>query len=499
MKPLFNHQKVGIDAIVKWDDPDAGRTVGGCFFLADEMGAGKTRQAIEGAQQLFLRDLVRQVVVVTPAPVRGVWADPEFGQLAEYLTVPSTVEEFRSGTKRYWNNLEARPAGGRWLNWIVTNYEFIRRDERLQEMISRVGPMTLLILDESIAVKSPTSAQTKAVYELRKRCGRVLLLNGTPAGDNPGDLYAQAKIMSPEILGCKTWFHFRSRYAVLGGFRNKQVVKWTNLEDLNRRLKPYILRRLKADCLDLPPKLPPVTIEVALTKKTWDHYTSMRDDAIAFLEGGTATAAQATTRVLRLAQLTSGFLGGITEDGDLSDPRTVEVGREKLEGFLDWLETRLDADPGLKAIVWCRFRAELERAAVVLAARFPGLRVGRVYGGQTKEEREAGIALLNPRTATPGAAVVVGTTRTGSFGLDLQAAHEVVYLSNDYSLLVRQQSEDRAHRPGQTRPVSYFDVVALGPTGQKTVDHAILKALRKKNDVVNWTTRDWATALKETA
>jgi hypothetical protein len=227
----------------------------------------------------------------------------------------------------------------------------------------------------------------------------------------------------------------------------------------------------------------------------------MRDEAIAWLNAQErAQAAQAITRVMRLAQLTAGFLGGVREDA--GDPivdeclaATREVGREKLDLLLDWTADRLDEDPNLKLLVWCRFRAEAERVTQALKIRFPRAEVGLIYGDQKRETRDAGLALLNPKTAPVGPAILVGTTRTGSFGLDLQAAHTVVYMTNDYSLMVRTQSEDRVHRPGQTSPVSYFDVVATGPDGQRTVDHAILKALRKKSDVAAWTTREWAKEL----
>jgi SNF2 family DNA or RNA helicase len=82
-------------------------------------------------------------------------------------------------------------------------------------------------------------------------------------------------------------------------------------------------------------------------------------------------------------------------------------------------------------------------------------------------------------------------------GLNLTAAHTVMYLSNDYSLKTRLQSEDRVHRPGQTNVVSYYDVVATGPDGQKTIDHHIIKALREKNDIATWTTSAWLAALRE--
>jgi hypothetical protein len=456
---LYAHQKVGIEAIQRWDDPSMGRVVPGCFFLADEQGAGKTRQAIEAAQGLYMEDTIDRVVIVAPAPVRPVWWDPDLGQLAEYLTVPSRVFEYRQKT-RVWE-----------------------RDTK--------GAKPLDV------VKGHQSQQTKALLRLRRQCGRDLLMNGTPVGDNPGDLYAQSRIMDDRILGCRTWWEFRARYAVLGGFKGRSIVDWINLEDLSGRMAPYVLRRLKNDCMDLPERIPPVALEVPMAPKTWRVYKEMRAETIAFLEsGGVAVAAQAGVRVMRLAQITSGFLGGVQDPEAEGDVRTEEIGREKLEWLLDWIADQRAADPDLKLIVWSRFRPEVARTVEAIRDRFPGP-CAPLWGGQKKDERHQALRLLEPRHAPAGPATVVGITATGSMGLNMAAAHTVMYLSNDHRLMVRSQSMERPHRAGQTHPISYFDCVATGPDGQRTVDHAIQKALRRKEDMATWTTQDWVTALKE--
>jgi SNF2 family DNA or RNA helicase len=123
--------------------------------------------------------------------------------------------------------------------------------------------------------------------------------------------------------------------------------------------------------------------------------------------------------------------------------------------------------------------------------------VAPLWGSQKKQERADALRLLDPRTAPTGPVVVVGTPKTGSLGLNLTAAHTVIYMSNDYSLMTRKQSGDRVHRPGQRHVVSYFDVVATGPQGQKTIDHTILKALQTKQDLASWTTAAWLAELRE--
>jgi hypothetical protein len=465
-------------------------------MLADEQGAGKTRQVIEAAQRLWEAGHITRAIIVSPASVCPVWFDPELGQLVEYLYVPAQGDLYRPVLQRWLTN----SPGEHRLQVMVTNYEYIRMKGHRDELGATLTNKDLLILDESSAVKSHSSLQTKACYALRQRCGRVWLLNGTPVAEHPGDLYAQARIMDPSILGCVNWFQFRARYGILGGFKGKQIVAWTNLDDLTARLAPYTLRRLKVDCLDLPPKLPPVAEEVALTPASWAHYQSMLKESLVYLDANAnSVAPQAITRVMRLSQLTSGFLGGVLEREDQVEPETRETGTEKLEWALGWLSDRLDEDPNFKVLFWCRFRAEVFRLAEALRTTDPGhgLQVAALVGSQKKDERSEALRLLHPKTAPEGPAAVVGVTRTGATGLNFAGAASVVYLSNDHSLFVRSQSEERVHRPGQTRPVSYTDILATGPKGQKTVDHAIQRALRRKHDTATWTCGQWATELRK--
>jgi hypothetical protein len=490
---LFAHQVEGV------------RVLAGAAYhwVGDEMGLGKTRQVIAAAETLYRAGEVCKVVVVAPAAVVAAWADPEFGQLVRFSAVPVRVTEYRGGRARSWG--WSNPDDSRTpLEWVVANYELVRRAERRKEFLAHCGPATVLVLDESIAVKSARAQQTRACWNLRLRCGRVWLLNGTEGGgDNPGDLYSQAKMMSPDVLGCSTRTEFLARYAKV--VRRKigdrkafdEVVEWINLDDLWRRLAPYYLRRTKVECLDLHPKLPPVVIEARLSPETWRLYVEMKRDAVAWLESGRCSAAaQAIVRVLRLAQLCGGFLGGV-EGEEGGPPR--EVSREKLDALLSWLDLQ---GPGAKAVIWSRFRAEALRAAEELRRRPEYAReagtpsVELLVGGQDRVDREAALRLMDPRTAPQGAAAVVGTIRTGAFGVDLQAADRVVYLSNDWSHVARTQSEDRVHRPGQTRPVSYFDIVASGPAGQRTVDHTILRALHAKRDLAAYGPRELAAELR---
>jgi SNF2 family DNA or RNA helicase len=455
------------------------------FGLLDEMGVGKSAQVVNAACILREEIKIDAVVVVSPAAVRSVWINPDFGEIKKHSWVPSRVIEFHNPLRVIWQDKDAR------IEWCITNYEYIRSEkhrERLKTLLH--GRRFMLILDESIFAKNRAAAQTKACMDLGRLAARRVILNGTPIGNNPLDLWSQINFLSSKILPYKNFLHFRADYCIFGGWHNKAVVSWKNLDKLQNYIAPHVIRREKKDCLDLPEKIY-TTCEVALTESTWKIYKEMRDENVVWLNENPSMAAQAGVRIMRLSQVTSGFLGGFKDDLE-SEPQCAEIGREKLELLRTWVKERLEENPGVKIICWCRFRPELERVAEDLKDLLPTY---RLYG-QGKKERTETINRFSD-VSNPEPALCAGQIAAGGFGLNLVAADHVVYLSNSFSLMHRLQSEDRVHRPGQTHHVLYLDVLATGPKGQRTIDHHVVKALREKNDLASWTVNAWKAALEE--
>jgi hypothetical protein len=550
-------------------EPEKGRVLPGAFFLTDQMRLGKSKQVIDTAQVLFERNEIDSVIVVAPAPVRDVWYDPELGEIQKHrwLGLPTLVTEYHQQIRKW--SADAVD-GQRYLTWVITNFEYIRygvvRDKsgwhgnHLDKLLKFANKRTLLVIDESAAVADYAALQTRACLAIRQRCGRVIELNGTPIVETPESLYSQAKMLDPRILGFNYVSQYKATYAIMGGYyvekkiwqKGKlktlkiptEIVGWRHklrpecceipphiqskvhepgpcLEDIQAKLAPYVLRRIRTECLDLPPKLDSVTLTATLTPETWRIYTEMRDDLVSWLDEHTvATSQQAGVRVMRLAQVTSGFLGGLRDDdticpecgggdpvldsecpacggtGTISAPVPARaIGREKLDLFLTWVKKRLKEEKELRMVAWCRFRPELQRTAEELQHQIKDLKVRAIFGGQPKEDRINGLRLMHPDVKYGGPAVLLGTLGTGGLGVSMAGAHEVVYVSNDRSLYKRLQSEDRPLGPGQTEPVSYHDIVAVGPKGQHTIDHTIMKALRDKTELATWTTDAWKTAL----
>ena len=478
------------------------------FLIADEPGAGKTKQVIDTAQVLFSRGIIDRVVVVCPAALKSLWFDPDTGQISDFIwdKLSTEVVLFHSNTD-YWdqNHTDEVPT----LKWLITNYEYLRKKDKLRTVKRWVGSKTMLVLDESSYVKTWGSQQTKAIREIRKKVARVLLLNGTFVTENPMDLFAQCNVMDPAILDCKYIYNFKDRYGIKGGFKGREIVGWKNLDELKRRVKPFYVRRLKKNCLDLPEKLPPVRLSCPLSENTWRMYLEMKTQFVAWLveykKGEKSVARHATTKAMRLSQLTSGYLGGfkVKEDEEDSpkEPAVVkEIGSEKTDFFLRWYREQLEINPNLKLVVWCRFRQEAERLHKLIC-KLPHSKtkgnIGLMIGGQSESVRQATINLLDPRYSPKDEpCIVIATLGTGSVGLNLSAASMSVYLSNSSVLNHRIQSEERIHRTGQVNQVTSVDIIATGPKRERTFDYYVLQSLTKKEDMASWTLDEWINLAK---
>ncbi len=511
------------------------------------MGGMKTAQGIIAAQFMHDMDLIDRVIVVAPAAVRPkVWFDQDLGQLIEqaFDDKLNIVSEYHARIKRW----EHGPKDAKPLKWIVTNYEFIRDKRNLATLLPYCGPKTFLILDESSAVRGWDSAQTEACMILRwqtnvrkrpilgkPRCGRILEMNGTPVAESPLDMFSQGNLLHPDILECKYVTHYKARYAVqvpvLSAHRKNAEGKalpvtdqwgrpvlaikageegWTNLVDLQQRFAPYVLRREAKD-FGVDFALPPVGLDVVLSDYTWKVYQEMKREMVAWLKSGVATAAQAGVKMVRLAQITSGFVGGVEaagfEDVGLFEALPSDgiewIGREKLDFALEWHAKLLKTHPDLKLLTWCRFVPELKRYLEEEQKAHPHVPVGAACGQKAlkgmqsqKAEREAALRLFHPKTAPPGPGTVGATSGTGAIGLNLTGCRTVLDMSYDMSAFKKKQGDARVNRTGQRGPVSFFYLTAVGPRGQKTYDHHVMLTRLGKIKLNDWTVGAWVKALE---
>ena len=328
---------------------------------------------------------------------------------------------------------------------------------------------TLMVVDESTTIKNPKAKRTKNITKLSKFTKYRRILTGSPVTKNPLDLYSQCEFLSHWHLDNESFYSFRNRYAEMktmnfGGRQVQIVAFYKNLEELAEKLKAFSYRVLKKDCLDLPDKIYMKRV-ISLTEEQQKVYKQMKEKALAELNGEKMTTVNALTQLMRLQQITCGNFKA--DDGTLQ-----EIKSNRLTELMDVLE-EIEG----KAIIWAHWQSDVKKIIdEIKKVHGPGSVVD-YYGLTPQDQRDKNrAAFQNDSTVR----YFVGTAQTGGYGLTLTAANTVIYYSNGYDLEKRLQSEDRAHRIGQHKPVTYVDIIA-----EKTVDEKIVKALRDKISIAS--------------
>jgi SNF2 family DNA or RNA helicase len=437
----FGHQRAAIAAIQHGD----------AVFLAHEMGTGKTFSCIAALDGLD----ARRVLVLAPLSVVPVWGR----EVERRGAVSRWVESLDRGSVA---TKTARARNALTLNtpvMVVCNYESAWRAPLAKLLLDT--EWDAVICDESHRLKDHRGKASQFAKKLGLRARKRICLTGTPMPNSPLDLFGQMQFLEPSVFGVNYYEH-RSRYAVMGGYNQHQVVAYRDLSDLFARWERLAHRVASADVLDLPDATH-MQIEVGLGREASALYRELSGSLQASVASGTVTVGNALTELLRLQQVTG---GAVTLDGGES----AVVDTAKGDALRDLLEGLPATEP---VVVFARFRADLDaiHRAAASAGRESTELSGRVNGLDAWQRG--------------GCPVIAVQIQAGGLGVDLSRARYCVYYSLGYSLGDYQQSVARIHRQGQTRPCFYYHLLARLDDGEETVDGAVYRAIKKKKKIVD--------------
>ena len=438
------------------------------YFM--EMGTGKTKVLIDNLAMLYDKGKVNGALIIAPKGVVGTWYNNELPTHLPDHIENVTVLWQASITKKQQESLNSLFAEGEGLHIIIMNVEAFSTEKGkafADKFMSCHN--TLMAIDESTTIKTPSAKRTKNILNLSREAKYRRIMTGSPVTKNPLDLYSQCEFLSPWLLNFQSFYSFRNRYAQMKTLhmhgRQIQIVNgFKNLGELSDKLKEFSYRVLKEDCLDLPDKIF-IKREITLTPEQRKLYEQMKKEAIAVLNGKQVTTVNALTQLMRLHQITCGHF--TADDGSLQ-----VLKNNRVTELMDILE-----ETEGKAIIWAHYQHDIKNIIKeVEKVHGPGSIVD-YYGLTPKDIRQPNIKRFQE---DPKCRFFVGTPATGGYGITLTAANTVIYYSNGYDLEKRLQSEDRAHRIGQTKSVTYVDLMA-----DDTVDEKIVKALRKKINIAS--------------
>ena len=450
------------------------------YALFMEMGTGKTKVLIDNMSMLYDKGKIDGALIVAPKGVIGTWFKQEIpAHLADHVEKKAVLwQALINKTQKA--KLDSLFTVDDDLHILIMNVESFSTTKGLKFAEKfMLSHKTLMAVDESTTIKNPKAKRTRNIIRISKMAKYRRILTGSPVTKNPLDLYTQCEFLDPYLLDFQSFYAFRNRYAEMktANFygRSVQIItKFRHLEELADKLKPFSFRVLKEDCLDLPAKTF-MKREVELTPEQQQVYRQMKKMALAFFGGKAVTTATALTQIMRLQQITCGHF--TADDGTIQD-----IKNNRLSELMDALH-EIEG----KVVIWAHYQHDVKKIIKeIQKVHGPGA-VVEYYGLTPQEIRDRNREAFQNDSKVR---FIVGTPATGGYGITLTAASTMIYYSNGYDLEKRLQSQDRIHRIGQKKPVTYIDIIA-----EDTVDTKIVKALRKKiniaSEVMGEELKDW--------
>lgn len=458
------------------------------FGLFWEQGTGKTKPTIDSASYLFENNEIDGLLLVAPNGVHLNWLTDEIPthmpDRVRKKTFQMLFQSGKAGTKKF-KQRSKELLEHKGLAVLAISYDgfMTKAGKKLVWDFLRLR-RCFFVLDEAHYIKSPGAKRTKSILASGKYAPYKRILTGTPVAQGPFDIYSQVKFLSPDFWIDRNLGSFQAFKRYFGVWLTAQEVKdemgydpgydklleYKNVDRLEGYLKMLGDRLTKDDAgLDLPPKLYSKRYfeMTSIQKKAYDELV---DEYTTELENGeTVEATLAIVRLLRLQQIVCGY---ITTDSEDEDP-IVMLGNHNPR--LDLCLEICEALPH-KAIIWARFTKDIEQLMFALgdkACRYDG-KISDAECAKSKEDFQNGDKQF-----------FIANQSKGATGLTLTTAKTVIYYSNNFKLVDRLQSEDRAHRIGQEHPVNYIDLVCEG-----TVDGKIVDSLRSKFNIAAQITGD---------
>lgn len=395
---LLSHQREALDK--------AYRKRGFAFF--HEMGSGKSRTLLELWKVYFAEGLICEAWVICPNTLTGNWHEQ----------IDIWAPELKGRIE-------------------VHGVSSLQAGALPQKLIDRAHKQLAIGIDESQTIKNFKAKRSEVVHTLGACAAYCAILTGTPITRSVGDLYSQFEAIDPRILGFKSYYSFRNRYCVMGGYENKQIVGYQNLPELLATIEPYT--HTVTNPVDLPPQSHE-TRTVQLSKEQKRLLKELKQLMQTQLDNETLTVENALAFYTRGAQIIGGHYA--TDSGILlplaDNPKLSEL-EEILEGT------------GKKVVIFCRFVPEVKLIQSAL------LKYGAV---RLDPEIEPPIDTVNRFNDDPSIRVIVSTYARGSRGFTMVGGKVLVRYSGTWEFELLVQSEKRIHRIGQDEPTLVIDLIA---------------------------------------
>lgn len=430
---------------------DAVEKVGGIRFgaLFMEMGTGKSRAAIELAVRR--RSKIDHTIWFCPVSLKETVRQ----EILKHTTEPPDAIYMFNGKTR---SDTAPPA-----LWYIVGIESMSASDRAVLAVhSLVTEKTFVIVDESSYIKGHRALRTRRIVRLAEPARYRLLLTGTPMSQGVVDLYSQFQFLHPRILGYNSFYAFERNHLEYSEKFPGLIVRSHNTGYLAAKIQPYVYQVTKEECLDLPDKIWERRY-FRLTDDQEIYYDEAKEKLLADVEDWDSITIFRLFGALQ--QITCGFWNDTEAD------LFIDIRHHRIETLMDTID---DLPAGEPVIIWCKYEYDIKGIRAALSARYGDGQVCPFYGKLNEGQRNRSVQRFRD-----GARFFLATTSCGGHGLTLNEAAYVIFYNNSFKYSERLQAEDRCHRIGQERKVTYIDIV-----GACGIEDRIMTALHTKGDAV---------------
>lgn len=443
----------------------------------------KTSTTIRLACGRFIAGQIDALLVIAPNSIKSVW-EMEWSKRAVCpynLHVLNTKKDATKKKIKAWladikeSKDSAKNASK--LHVLVVSVEgqaSVGGQDLAREFVETYGARTMVAIDESTRIKNHQSLRTEAIWVLGEVAGYRNILTGSEVTRSPGDLFAQFRFLGTHTLGFDSYYAFRNRYIIMGGFEKRLEIGVKNVDELMGKITAYAHLVKTSDVVKLPDKvftqriIEPSAEQVKMVKELQKTLETSMADA----NGDHEVIVQTSmTLLLRAQQIAGGYFPSLQDDGT-SIPIPL-----KSNPKLDELMEILTEEPG-KVIVWARLVPEIEGIRDAIAKKYGEGSVVTFYGKNNEEERtHARVAFQ----ADENVRYIVANPTCGSMGIELSAASVAIYYSMDYQFESRVQSLERTTN---LEKIQGTDVIDL--TLDIKADRSIMEATAQKLDISTW-------------
>lgn len=430
-----------------------------------KMRTGKTKTVIDWASMMSMKQKIDAVVVFCPMAVKGDWEK----QFFTHCPYPFLLNNFNN-TNKSKNHFADFVSNSHPFKIMIVATEALSAGRAIDYAIhfAKNHKSVLCVVDESHMIKNHNAIRTTNICKVGFYSNYRVILTGTPITKSPIDLYSQFYFLNPDIIGYNDFYSFRNRYCVTGGYENKEIIGYQNVDELMEIVGEHTFRAETREVAELAPKEYRV-LNVELPAKIRLLYDKIKKSGLIVNHDDRQLLMKIKLeKVMRMIQLTN----GVMTYGETGEWVSEWVNNSKLNELLNFIEGNQ-----CPTIIWVNGKMELSKVAESLNNN--GYNCSVVGGGMTSEQLSESVNKFQ----TGEVDYIVLNTAVGCAGLNLSRGEMMVYMSNSFKYVDREQSEERAtdfNNPGKS--ILIVDIIASNTVD----DELVIPAILEKKDMADY-------------